>query len=71
MRLLECLSNGDLVLHEFGDKQAPAYAILSHTWAADNKEEVSYQDVEAGINKSKAGYKKIPICAQQVVADRL
>ncbi|KAL9084626.1 MAG: hypothetical protein Q9165_007981 [Trypethelium subeluteriae] len=70
MRLLERDSKNELVLHEFGDEHAPAYAILSHTWAAD-KEEVSYQDVEAGINKCKVGYKKLQFCAEWAAADGL
>ncbi len=54
MRLLERTLNGGLVFHESTDKDLPAYAILSHTWLAD-KEEVDFNDIEAGIGKSKAG----------------
>jgi hypothetical protein len=55
MRLLECKPNGKLVLTEYNAKDVPSYAILSHTWAEDNSKEVSFQDVEAGISKSKPG----------------
>ncbi|KAL9068418.1 MAG: hypothetical protein Q9157_006508 [Trypethelium eluteriae] len=71
MRLLQCHSNGDLTFREFGNKNTPKYAILSHTWATDNEEEVSYQDVKAGIGKSKAGYKKIQFCADKAASDGL
>jgi hypothetical protein len=73
MRLLEHKPDGELVLSEFTGKDVPvpAYAILSHTWATDNSEEVSFQDVEAGTGKSKAGYNKIRFCAEQAAADGL
>jgi hypothetical protein len=73
MRLLERKPDGELVLSEFTGKDVPvpAYAILSHTWATDNSEEVSFQDVEAGTGKSKTGYNKIRFCAEQAAADGL
>ncbi|KAI9686132.1 MAG: hypothetical protein M1822_003787, partial [Bathelium mastoideum] len=71
MRLLECESDGRLKFHEFNDGDVPTYAILSHTWNVDNKEEVSYQDVETGNSKSKAGYQKVRFCVQQAAADGL
>jgi Heterokaryon incompatibility protein (HET)/NB-ARC domain len=71
MRLLKREPNGELVLIDYTGKDVPAYAILSHTWAEDNSEEVSFQDVEAGTFKSKAGRQKIEFCAKQAVADGL
>jgi hypothetical protein len=71
MRLLERKQNGELALSEFIGEGIPAYAILSHTWAVDNSEEVNFQDVEAGTAKSKAGYKKIEFCAKHAVDDGL
>ncbi|KAH8800725.1 hypothetical protein F5884DRAFT_757573 [Xylogone sp. PMI_703] len=68
MRLLEHKPDGDLVLREFIGRDVPAYAILSHTWS---KEEVSFQDVEAGTGRNKAGWKKIEFCAKQAGADGL
>ena len=68
MRLLECKPDGDLVLHKFTGSDVPAYAILSHTWG---QEEVSLQEVEAGISKNKDGWKKIEFCAKQADADGL
>ncbi|GJD03644.1 HET domain-containing protein [Colletotrichum higginsianum] len=43
---------------------APPYAILSHTWGAD---EVVYEDVEKNLNdwQRKSGYDKIRFCADQ------
>jgi hypothetical protein len=71
MRLLERQPDGNLILREFTDKVVPAYAILSHTWSVDSNEEVSFQDVEAGSGKSKAGWKKITFCADRAKADGL
>lgn len=71
MRLLERKPDGDLVFCESANKDVPAYAILSHTWLANHNEEVSFQDVEAGTGKSKAGWKKIQFCADKAAADGL
>jgi len=71
MRLLECKPGDEPVLREFTDEDVPAYAILSHTWATDNNGEVSFQDLEAGVGKSKAGYKKIQFCAEKAAGDGL
>jgi len=73
MRLMQRKPDGELVFSEFTGKDVPvpAYAILSHTWAIDNSEEVSFQDVKAGAAKSKPGYKKIQFCAETAVADGL
>lgn len=68
MRLLERQSDGHVVLCDFTGRDVPDYAILSHTW---NKEEVTFQDVEAGTGKHKAGWKKIEFCAIQAGADNL
>jgi len=71
MRLLERKANGDLALSEYIGNDVPAYAILSHTWATDNSEEVSFQDLEAGIGKDKTGYEKIRFCADKAAVDGL
>ncbi|KAK3080583.1 hypothetical protein LTS18_015131 [Coniosporium uncinatum] len=68
MRLLERRPDSDLVLRKFSGIDLPAYVILSHTWG---KEEVSFQVVEAGTGKDKAGWKKIDFCARQAGADGL
>jgi hypothetical protein len=68
MRLLERKPDGSLVFREFIGSPVPAYAILSHTWG---KEEVSFQEAEAGTGKHKAGWKKIDFCAKQAGGDGL
>jgi hypothetical protein len=48
MRLLEANADGSFSLTTFIGNNIPSYAILSHTWEADNQE-VTYQDlVSAG-----------------------
>ena len=71
MRLLSRDTNGELVLRGFDSNNLPAYAILSHTWDTDNSNEVSFQDLEAGTAKSKAGYGKILFCQRQADVDGL
>ncbi|KIW21891.1 uncharacterized protein PV07_12696 [Cladophialophora immunda] len=71
MRLSEHTLSGDLVFRECSADDVPAYAILSHTSLANNKEELSFQDIEAGTGKSKAGWKKIRFCADKAAADGL
>jgi hypothetical protein len=44
------------LFEEFIGEDIPEYAILSHTWGAD---EVSYQDYTSGTQTSKSGYRKI------------
>jgi Heterokaryon incompatibility protein (HET) len=71
MRLLERKPNGRLVLTEYNPKDVPSYAILSHTWAQDNRKEVSFQDVQEGISRNKLGWRKIDFCADRANADGL
>lgn len=40
MRLLQYSESGDLSTHSFDDDAIPPYAILSHTWGADNLRKV-------------------------------
>lgn len=42
----------------------PAYAILSHTWGAD-EEEVTFDDLERGRGKDKVGWEKVRFCGEQ------
>jgi len=71
MHLLQRKPGGKLALSTFTGKDVsvPAYAILSHTWAIDNSEEVTFQDIEAGMGSSKAGYRKIQFCLDQAEVD--
>ncbi|KAI5366152.1 putative heterokaryon incompatibility [Septoria linicola] len=43
-------------LHEFFDKDVPAYTILSHRWTND---EVTFQDYRKGRGHDSAGHKKV------------
>ncbi|RWA10086.1 hypothetical protein EKO27_g5017 [Xylaria grammica] len=70
MRLLWAEADGNFRLAEFSDEKIPPYAILSHTWGADD-EEVSFRDIVDGRGKNKPGYKKIRFCAQQARKDGL
>ncbi|KAF1994285.1 HET-domain-containing protein [Amniculicola lignicola CBS 123094] len=42
----------------------PLYAILSHTWEADDQE-VRLKDIEDRVGTHKTGYKKVEFCARQ------
>jgi hypothetical protein len=69
MRLLNVKT---LAFEQFMDERAtPEYAILSHTWAA---EEVTYQDMCEGLSQvvqQKAGFAKIRLACEQANADGL
>jgi hypothetical protein len=72
LRLLQRKLNGEIVFREPTSGEVPAYAILSHTWG---EEEVTYQELKKGKDKSKtvnkAGWRKIQFCAEQAKEDGL
>lgn len=70
MRLLKFGTLDELSLTEDFIENIPRYAILSHTWGADN-EEVTFDDLKNGSGKSKAGYAKIQFCIAQARKDGL
>jgi hypothetical protein len=70
MRLLERKVDGDFSLTEFIGDSIPRYAILSHTWGADD-EEVTYKDLIKATYRMKPGYEKIRFCVNQAVKDDL
>jgi hypothetical protein len=70
MHLLKYNEDGDLTITSFDNSKLPPYAILLHTWAADN-EEVTYADLNKGTGKAKPGYKKISFCGEQALQDNL
>ena len=72
MRLLHSDTRSQLSLTKYDDDRLPPYAILSHTWGADD-EEVTFADVTRGNGKgtSKAGYAKIIFCGEQALKDDL
>ena len=70
MRLLKLSSRGEFTLTTDVIKDNTPYAILSHTWGAD-KDEVTFNDLQKGSGKSKAGYAKIRFCGEQARKDGL
>lgn len=70
MRLLRLEDNGTFSLIEHTSRIVPPYAILSHTWGLDD-EEVTYQDIIAGVGRSKAGYRKLDFCGRRAAKDGL
>jgi hypothetical protein len=68
MRLLARNDDGDFYLTTFFGGNIPRYAILSHTWGA---EELSFKDLEDGSGKKSAGYDKIVFCGKQAERDSL
>ncbi|RTE69319.1 hypothetical protein BHE90_016301 [Fusarium euwallaceae] len=60
-----------LRLETFVDDNIPPYAILSHTWGAD-EEEISFEDILKGtIEKPGNGTKKLKGCCSQSKEDHL
>ena len=70
MRLLKYGEDGELTVTSFDDNELPPYAILSHTWGADN-EEVTFADLEKGEGLAKLGHEKIRFCGEQARRDSL
>jgi len=69
MRLLEFNIDGEFSLSTFFDDDIPQkYAILSHTWEA---EEVTFEELQEGTGTKKAGYRKIQFCGEQARRDGL
>jgi hypothetical protein len=69
MRLLQINSNGDLSLVEYFGSDIPPYAILSHTWGADD-DEISFKDIKKNLARSKpSGYQKVRFCGDQALRD--
>ena len=63
MRLINTTT---LQVEEFLGHEIPQYAILSHTWQAD---EVTFQDLQRPDVVNKKGYKKIRKCCEMAAAD--
>lgn len=69
MRLLR-LADGRYTFEQFTEHYKPPYAILSHTWEADN-EEVDFEDVQSEANPGKTGWRKLLFCGNQAAQDGL
>jgi hypothetical protein len=70
MRLLHFKDNDEFSLGEYIGNGIPPYAILSHTWGADDCE-LTLRDVVEGTGKRKAGYAKIYSCGKQAAKNGL
>lgn len=69
MRLLQRLPGNTFALTSFDDNNTPPYAILSHTWAAD--QDITYHDFVQGTGTNKSGYDKTRFCGERAAADGL
>lgn len=70
MRLLRWIDQDQIGLTpDLDDDKRPPYAILSHTWADDNSDEVTWTEVETEEGQKKPGYQKIRFCAEQARKD--
>ena len=70
MRLIKAEEQGHMSLVEYNVEGTPRYAVLSHTWGA-NDEEVTYKDFTEGTGGRKAGWKKIAFCRKQAAVDNI
>ncbi|ORX97285.1 heterokaryon incompatibility protein-domain-containing protein [Clohesyomyces aquaticus] len=73
MPLLKINHNGNFSLTRFGPNNIPPYAILSHTWEAD-EQELTFEEMMTGTGLNKAGvagYRKIQFCGDQANKDGL
>jgi hypothetical protein len=70
MRLLKRKDDGEFSLTKCLIDNIPPYAILSHTWAADD-EEVTFNDLMNHTGKNKASYTKLHFCGEQAANDHL
>lgn len=69
MRLLYRADGGQLALTDEFISNIPRYAILSHTWGA---EEVLFKDIANGTATQKeTGFRKLEFCLDQAAADGL
>jgi hypothetical protein len=72
MRLLTIDDNGRFILERFAKDRIPPYAILSHRWSIDGKDEMTFEEMYKGVyDERKSGYKKLQFCRTQAKADNL
>ena len=70
MRLLHFDTHGEVRLTKDLTDQIPPYAILSHTWGPD-EDEITFEELNNGVDKSKGGYRKLQFCGAQAEKDQL
>ena len=70
MRLLTLNEQDGVSLSKDFLDDIPPYAILSHTWGAD-EEEVTFDDLINGRARSKPGHAKLQFCEKQAKKDNL
>ncbi|KAK5718094.1 hypothetical protein LTR17_015882 [Elasticomyces elasticus] len=72
MRLLYQEDDGTFKLTRiYGEDEVPKYAVLSHTWLAE-EDEVNYQDIKKGHGQRKAqSYAKISLCGKLAAREGL
>lgn len=70
MYLLRLGSRGELSLSKHEYDKAPPYAILSHTWGAED-DELTFDDIKSGSGKDKAGYQKVLFCGRRAQEEDL
>jgi hypothetical protein len=70
MRLLQLKDDDTFSLVEYFGKKKPPYAILSHTWGAEN-EELDLRDLISGHGTDRDGYRKLLFCGKQADKDGL
>lgn len=68
MHLLKLNGDDKPSLTRFTAGNIPSYAILSHTWEADDQE-VTFKDLTDGVRIGKVGYWKIRFCGEQAWKD--
>ena len=73
MRLLKLNHDDSLSLETFSGPTITPYAILSHTWASNNEDEVTFKDLTDadGTSNNKAGYQKLRFCGSHAKTDGL
>ena len=71
MRLLVSNEDNGFDVKSFSEQNVPPYAILSHTWSSDERDEVKLQDIKDGTGSQKTGSQKLLFCREQAKHDGL
>ncbi|PMD61299.1 HET-domain-containing protein [Hyaloscypha bicolor E] len=67
-------------ISKFSDETVPHYATLSHTWASDDSDEISFEEIQqfsqnpnhfSSLFDGRSGFKKIQGCCEQALRDNL